>query len=148
MSVDRKIAELVMGEAEPKTRVMHLSPMSRSLVGTVSPGGNWILRGTYASNVLLSIADTYWEPMPFSTDIDHAMRAMDEYLSGVDPEKPGTPRREWLWLTLNYDGAPYMQDEPWSAALVDDEWHSMVGVDGRTIADAIGNLLVALKEEA
>lgn len=88
IELDRRIAEEIMGEPEPNPPEIDdwggavldgislqgaVGPM---FAGPRSPGGNWRVVDRWGT-------DGYeWQPRPFSTDLDQAMRALIEVLGG------------------------------------------------------------------
>ena len=80
VELDRRIAVEVMGEPEPSAPRMEAGPWGDvvvdekgAAVATPSPGGNWRVTSRYETGDVPE-----WVPLPFSTDFDTAMRAVDE----------------------------------------------------------------------
>lgn len=99
--LDRKVAELVMGEPEPPMKAdsergyyKHWWDEERRYW---SAGGNW----------MLDAPAWRWVPLPFSTNLDQAMRAWHEKFG--DDERKGLllehyydhREQRWLWKARN-----------------------------------------------
>jgi hypothetical protein len=84
--LDRKIAELVMGEPEPDALPVeeHKEEWEEDLFPRYSKGGNWWCHDR---------AD--WTPFAFSTDLDLAMRAVEKVRNGENLGLTSLPDGAW-----------------------------------------------------
>lgn len=127
--IDRRIAIEIFGEEEPKAGTWHenddgIKACSFVVSESWSPCEIW---DKYADFV-----GYRWEPDPFSSVLEEALRALDKYLidKGFD---------ESAGFTSNYHRG---MEPKWMAA------REGVGMLGQTLPEAICNLLLALKEKA
>ncbi len=135
--LDRRIAVEVMGEPEPdKPELIECRSEEGEVVGfsysmdTPSPGGNWRMVQIYEHG-----DEPEWEPISFSSDLNQAMRAVDKYF--LDRGARGSR------VLIEYRPAEGV--ESWRAWL-GDFLGSSRGASGNTAAEAVCNLLLALKE--
>jgi hypothetical protein len=66
MSIDRQIAERIFGEPEPVIKQPDIG---------WSENGNWLRSYSHDANGYLG----KWQPLPFSTDLDTALMAVEKY---------------------------------------------------------------------
>lgn len=128
--LDRRIAVEVMGEQEPPTTELEYPGLlDRYLndVPTYSKGGNWQVHYLYENGDVFE-----WRPVPFSSDLDHAMRAYREYCKN-QAKRPALLMEHYL-----HTGTGELEYSAYDA--------TKYGY-GRTLPEAICNLLLALVEK-
>jgi hypothetical protein len=127
--LDTQIAELVMGEPEP-------DPWLSDVPGTYgnSPE-NWVCTHRPMSEHM----PLTWEPLPFSSDLDLAMRASETWMNKVHLDK----QEEGLVMFYRrFDTPPFMVS-------VKDAYGTVARCQGtgETLPEAICRLLLALVKE-
>lgn len=119
--LDRRIAIEVMGHSVPEE--WPVKP------GSYSDDGNWWVKEEDGMCT--------WQPLPFSTNLEYAMTAVDKYFEGWRQRNPN------LNPSIVMDYVPDLES-PWRTA---EELGKEPYGFGHTLPEAICNLLLALKEE-
>lgn len=119
--LNRKVAELVMGEPEPP------KPTPEMDTGTESKGGNWSV-----VKAMPGFRAGEWEADDFSGNLDRAMRAVDRHIEVKGLEN--IPN-DFLMVSRGIWGAP--EEMQWTAYF--SYPHT---ARGRTLPEAICNLLL------
>lgn len=130
--LDRRIAIEIMGEEEPKALRPSQDEIDRGMavlsLHQISLKRNWEAYCIYANGDIPE-----WHPMPFSSSLEEALRAVDKLLAELS-EKTGRN----LDLSMVY--------EPNTLEPFHTYCHFRHGY-GNTLPEAICNLLLALKEK-